>query len=85
MSNLFENYDEQEKKMLQSAYDVISNMEMWDFLKNYTPPEDTGFMFDNNSKINDIQEQIQIQYNYNHSGCSMAYTMRKMEEIAKEK
>jgi hypothetical protein len=85
MSNLFDECDENEKKMLQSAYNVISRMEMWDFLKNYTPPKDTGFMFDNNSKINDIQEQIQKAYDYNHSGWSMAFTMRKMEEIAKQK
>ena len=83
MSNLFENCDEYEKQMYESAYKVISNMEMWDFLKNYSPPIDSGFMFDRNSTINQIQEEIQKAFNNNHSGCSMAFTMRKMEQIAK--
>lgn len=83
MSNLFDDCSDYEKPMYESAYHVISTMEMWDFLKNYSPPPSSGYMFDSNSTITNIQSEIQKAYNYNHSGCSMAMTIRKMEQIAK--
>jgi hypothetical protein len=85
MTELFQDCDEQERKMFLSAYNTITQMEMWDFIKNYEPPETTGFMFDRNPTILSILDKIAENYNYNHSGGSMAFTMRKMQEIAKTK
>ena len=85
MTELFQDCDEQDRKMFLSAYNTITQMEMWDFIKNYEPPETTGFMFDRNPTLLSILEKIAENYNNNHSGGSMAFTMRKMQEIAKNK
>mgnify|MGYP001433894682 CR=1 FL=1 len=85
MSELFQDCDEQDRKMFLSAYNTITPMEMWDFIKNYEPPETTGFMFDRTPTLLSILDKIAENYNYNHSGGSMAFTMRKMQEIAKNK
>lgn len=85
MTELFQDCDEQDRKMFLSAYNTITQMEMWDFIKNYEPPETTGFMFDRNPTILSILDKIAENYNYNHSGSSIAFTMRKMQEIAKTK
>jgi hypothetical protein len=42
-------------------------------------------MFDRNTTIQSIHNKIAENYNNNHSGFSMAFTMRKMQEIAKNK
>jgi hypothetical protein len=81
---MFEEYNENEREMLTSAYNVITRMEMWDFLKRYKVDPNKGFMFDNNDVIGKIMSNIANDYD-NHSGCSMAYTMRVMEKIASEK
>jgi hypothetical protein len=85
MTELFQDCDEQDRKMFLSAYNTITQMEMWDFIKNYEPPENAGFMFDRNTTIQSIHNKIAENYNNNHSGFSMAFTMRKMQEIAKNK
>ena len=85
MSELFQDCAEQDRKMLTSAYDTITQMEMWDFIKNYEPPENCGFMFDKNPTVHNIMNKIAENYNYNHSGSSIAFTMRKMQEMAKIK
>ena len=81
---MFEEYSENEREMLTSAYNVITRMEMWDFLKRYKVDPNKGFMFDNNDVIGRIMLNIANDYD-NHSGSSMAYTMRVMEKIASEK
>jgi hypothetical protein len=80
---MFEDYGEHEREMLTSAYNVITSMEMWDFLKRYKVNPNKGFMFDNNDVIGRIMSNISRSYD-NHSGSSMAYTMRVMEKIAAE-
>ena len=82
MNNLFEDYNEDQRIMLQSAYDTISRLEAWDFLQSYNPPKETGFMLDTNPKILKIMNEINKAYG-GHSGCSIALTMRKMHNIAK--
>lgn len=67
---------------ISSAYNTITEMNKWDFLKNYNPDEECGFMFDQNEEINNIKTKINENYN-GHSGCSLAITMRHMHEIAK--
>jgi hypothetical protein len=68
--------------MFMSAYETIARLEAWEFLKQYEPPENTGFMFDRNPEVTRIQNEIVNAYD-NHSGCSMASTMRMMQRIAK--
>lgn len=84
MNNLFEDYNEDQRIMLQSAYDTITILEAWDFLQSYNPPKETGFSFDSNPQILKIMNEISKAY-YNHSGCTMALTMRKMQEYCRGK
>ena len=83
-TNLFEECDEEERIMLQSAYDTITILEAWDFLESYNPPKETGFSFDSNPQILKIMNEISKAY-AGHSGCSIAFTMRQMRNIAEEK
>lgn len=82
MSHLFEKYSDHERKMYLSAYETITRLEAWEFLKHYNPPKNTGFMGDSNPEIVRIENEIHIAYGFNHSGCSMACTMRLMQQIA---
>lgn len=84
MTEKFQDCPEDKRKMFLSAYNTITEMEMWDFMRTYNPPENKGFMFDSNPTVAKITSKIAENFNYNHSGFSMAITMRKMEEIAKE-
>ena len=79
---MFENYSESDRPMLQSSYNVITTMEKWSFLKEYEPPLDKGFMWDDNETVIEIMTEINNDYSY-HSGSSLAYVMRIMKTIAK--
>tara|TARA_B100001175_G_C19495376_1_gene634959 strand:- start:1382 stop:1630 length:249 start_codon:yes stop_codon:yes gene_type:complete len=79
---MFENYSDHEKQMLESAFNAISQIEAWDFIKNYEPPENCGFMWDSNERVTEIMNKINELYG-GHSGASMAWTMRMMQNIAK--
>ena len=83
MSSLFDNCTDNEKYMLTSAYHTIHNLEAWEFLKSYEPPANSGFMFDSNPQVLTIMNAI-CQVNPDHSGSSMAFTMRKMQQIARK-
>jgi hypothetical protein len=85
MAELFQNCSESDRNMYLSAYNTITQMEMWEFMKNYEPPGNIGFMFDPNPTVLSIISKISKNYNNNHSGASMGCTMRKMQIIAKEK
>lgn len=53
---------------------------VWEYLSKYSPPADQGFMFSRGDKI---VERVQGNMEAGHSGCSMAWTMRHIEFIAK--
>ena len=59
---------------------TISKLELWDWLKNYNPPEDEGFTYSNDPNISKISNGLQ---NNSHSGATFGYCMRCMEYIAK--
>ena len=85
MSELFQDNTEDTRNMYLSAYNTITQMEMWEFMKTYDAPENCGFMFNTNPTVVSIMYKVSENYNNNHSGSSMACTMRKMQQIAKEK
>lgn len=80
--DIIDKYSEYDKAMLTSAYNTITNLDKWDFIKDYEPPQNCGFLFDNNNDIISIMNEINNDYPY-HSGSSLACTMRIMKEIAK--
>ena len=57
---MFENYSEFDRPMLQSAYNVITNMEKWSFLKEYQPPQDKGFMWDDNETVIEMTNLVKF-------------------------
>lgn len=61
----------------------IKNREInvWKYLSEYSPPEHRGFIFSQGE--NDIVSQVQYHMKVGHSGCSMGWTMRNIEFIAK--
>ena len=54
---------------------------VWKYLSQYSPPSDRGFMFSMGD--DDIITQVQNNMEVGHSGCSMGWTMRQIEFIAK--
>jgi hypothetical protein len=72
-------YPPHECAMLQDAYDAISQCELWDWMREYTPHANEGFMFDQHPNLARILNAMK----YGHSGSSWGWTMRVMETIAK--
>jgi len=54
---------------------------VWKYLSEYSPPADRGFMFSGGD--DNIVSLVQNQMEIGHSGCSMGWTMRNIEFIAK--
>ena len=54
---------------------------VWEYLSNYSPPSNRGFIFSAGDDW--VVTQVQNQMEAGHSGCSMGWTMRNIEFIAK--
>jgi hypothetical protein len=54
---------------------------VWKYLSQYSPPSDRGFMF--SSGDDNIVTLVINNMEVGHSGCSMGWTMRQIEFIAK--
>ena len=55
-------------------------IDVWNYLSTYEPPENQGFMF---SRGDVVVETVQYYMKVGHSGCSMALTMRHLQLLAK--
>lgn len=69
-----------ESTMLKDAYEAITACDLWEWMKNFTPKEDEGFMFSRNDTLERINKEMKFD---GHSGSSYGWTMRVMEDIAK--
>lgn len=69
-----------ERRMISTAYQVVSNMEKWDYLHRFDPG-DSGFMLTRDTIAVDIMNNVERSYQ-GHSGCSMGCTMRVIQMIA---
>ena len=78
----FNNLPTQEQQMIRSAYNPVCTMKKKEFLKNYEPPKDRGFMWDDNNIVIQIMNKIHDE-NDCHSGASLAYTMRWLQYLIK--
>jgi hypothetical protein len=58
----------------------ITANQVWTHLAQYSPEPGKGFMF---SADDDVILKIQNEMEIGHSGCSMGWTMRQIEFIAK--
>jgi hypothetical protein len=65
--------------MYETALTAITQLELWDFMKNFSGE---SFMYSNQPEIRQIYEKIE-QLGYNgHSGASFGFTLRTMQYIA---
>jgi hypothetical protein len=69
-----------EKEMLQSAYQAINILELWNLLKQ--PSE--SFMFSDDNRVTAIYNKIEELGYRGHSGFSFGWTMRAMQQIAQK-
>jgi hypothetical protein len=56
-------------------------IDVWKYISTYSPPSNLGFMF--SAGDDRIVTLVQNQMEVGHSGCSMGWTMRNIEFIAK--
>jgi hypothetical protein len=55
-----------------------TGIDIWNYLKTYTPEANKGFMFSNDATIGRIGQNMEV----GHSGSSYAWTMRQLQRIA---
>jgi hypothetical protein len=69
--------------MYTNAHNAITETKLWDWLRNYNPPSNLGFMCDTNRELYTINKKMREDpISENHSGCSYCLTMRVMQFIA---
>jgi hypothetical protein len=77
--------DTHSRNLVINGHHAVSRCEAWDFLKNFTPNNNDGFMFTNHPKVYEIGNMMEsCPHPPGHSGCSFAWTMRQLESIAKD-
>lgn len=81
MSTTFAFMKPSERIMYQTAYDAITQLELWEYMKTFNG---NSVMFSTDVNITRIYKKI-VELGYNeHSGASFGYTIRAMEVIAKD-
>jgi hypothetical protein len=76
--------DRNTRQSIQNGYRTITNLELWDWLRQYQVDENRGFMFSNNSNLDRIGKYMESQPDsVGHSGGSFGFTMRHLQFIAK--
>lgn len=68
-------------RVIESRAVKAAEINVWEYLSNYSPPDGRGFMFSDGD--DSIVTLVQNQMEVSHSGGSMAWTMRHIEFIAK--
>lgn len=71
--------DKHDAEMLADGYNAITDLNLWNWLENYTPEKGEGFMFSNHENITEICNAMKNS----GSGATFSWTMRNMEYIAK--
>jgi hypothetical protein len=78
--NTFDFIPASQRIMYTTAFDAITQLELWSFMRNFTGE---SFMFSSDPQVGRIHDRI-VQLGYGgHSGCSFGCTMRAMEYIGK--
>jgi hypothetical protein len=73
-------YETHEVMMLLDAHAAITECNLWEWLRTYTPHANEGFMFAVHPNLDAINLAMRYE---GHSGSSYGWTMRVMESIAK--
>lgn len=69
------------RRMLCSAHRAITQLELWNWMRNTKPDKDKGYMWWSHLNMERIMYEIENDY-VGHSGSSFAITMRHMKYIA---
>ena len=78
--NVFNFVPEYERIMYETAFNAITQLELWTYMKNF---KGESFMFSNDKEVNWIYSKIENLGYCGHSGASFGFIMRTMEYIAK--
>ena len=70
-----------ERKMYQTAFDAITQLELWQYMRNF---DQESFTFSSDTEVIRISKKISELGYDGHSGASFGCTMRAMQYIAKE-
>jgi len=73
-------YHDYEATMLQDAHNAITKAGLWDWLKEFEPHPNEGFMFSSDINLAIITTNMNYE---GHSGASFGWTMRAMHDIAR--
>lgn len=68
-----------EATLLQDVYDTLTRLQLWDWLKTYTPHAGDDFYFDVGPEITRIRTALVTK---EVSGTTFAWMMRRMRAIA---
>ena len=78
--NTFGFIPESQRTMYSSAFDAITQLELWSFMRNFSGE---SFIFSSAPEVSRISAKIAELGYHGHSGASFGFTMRAMEYIAK--
>jgi hypothetical protein len=73
-------FDTHEATLLADAYQAVTQVGMWDYLRLESTPGKDGFMLSTDIELAAISAAMTYQ---GHSGASYAWTLRQMEAVAK--
>lgn len=73
-------YSRDDCVMLRDAEAALTTCDLWDWLRDFTPHANDGFMFSTHPNLTRLTDAMTYT---GHSGSSYAWTMRVMENIAK--
>jgi len=65
---------------LKDMADTVTRLELWEWFRNESPPEDKGYMYWGHDNVNKISSGLEDN---RHSGATFGYAMRCMQSIAK--
>lgn len=73
-------YTPHESIMLADAYAALDKTKLWDYMRKPSTPGKDGFMFCTDAELVILSHAMKYS---GHSGASYSWTMRVMEDIAK--
>jgi hypothetical protein len=59
---------------------TTTRLDLWNWFKNESPPENKGYCFWDHENVNKISDGLE---NNDHSGSTFGYCMRQIQSIAK--
>ena len=74
-------YNSDFRPSLLNMANAITKLDLWNWMKEYSPEKGCGFMYSDNPNIYKIGGLVDSD---GHSGATFGYSMRCMEMIAKE-